>query len=429
MEGLDINNVFGREQLEHELGQEIARIWENPKDIRMSKGIFVTGPAGCGKTTFVLSALERLGYDAMTIDAGDVRNKEMMARLASGNIAERSVLSMFHGPGRPVVIVLDDIDCLSAGGGDKGASGVLVKLIRPQKSRRQIGHPRVSNPVICIGSDSQDKKTREIVAACAAQISLSAPSVSEMDAWIQYKLPDISPSSRMSIVDFANGDLHQLQLACSLVEDGDVQECVVECISKIPYLDPSEDSRQLATRMLKYSCSIEQHARHVSEADRTILGLSLHENIPRVLRDCLSPSYLNIAVLFSDADCLDRTGFQNQVPQLSELSSIIKNIWTTCILQSSALDRKTLDRVLSDIRFTRVLTKYSSEYNNMKFIQTLCTRTGLEKKDLFRVWRTTPAKKFKEDEELGYLAMTPLELNRLGRYFDFPVLVDETGSL
>ena len=425
MEGLDINNIFGREQLENELGQEIARIRENPTDLRLSKGVFVTGPAGCGKTTFVLNALERLGYDAMVIDAGDVRNKECMEGLASGNIAERSVLSMFHGPGRPVVIVLDDIDCLSAGGGDKGASGVLVKQIRPQKSRRQIGHVRVSNPVVCVGCDSTDKKTREIVAACAARISLSAPTLEEVDMFIRQKLPALSPGDRARVAAFANGDMHQLHIACSLVACRDAS--IVGCISKTPCLDASEDSRGLAAMMLRTGCSVEQHARRICEVDRTILGLSLHENIPRVLGDCLSPAYLHIAILFADADCLDRTGFQNQVPQLGELSSIIKNIWTTCLLRSSVPNKKSFSHVLDDIRFTRVLTKYSSEYNNMKFIQTLCTRTGLVKEDLFRVWRTMPMDKTKENG-FGSVTMTPLEISRLGRYFDFPVLGDGGDS-
>jgi hypothetical protein len=175
--------------------------------------------------------------------------------------------------------------------------------------------------------------------------------------------------------------------------------------------------------MMRAGCGLEQHVRHICEVDRTILGLSLHENIPRVLRDCLTPAYLRIATLFSDADCLDRTGFQNQVPQLGELSSIIKNLWTTCLLRNSVPDQKVFAHVLNDVRFTRVLTKYSSEYNNMKFIQTLCTRTGLEKEDLFRVWRTMPIDKTKENG-FGSVAMTPLEISRLGRYFDFPVLGD-----
>jgi hypothetical protein len=35
------------------------------------------------------------------------------------------------------------------------------------------------------------------------------------------------------------------------------------------------------------------------------------------------------------------------------------------------------------VRFTKVLTKYSTEYNNTLFIQMMCQKFGMDKKDLF----------------------------------------------
>ena len=40
-------------------------------------------------------------------------------------------------------------------------------------------------------------------------------------------------------------------------------------------------------------------------------------------------------------------------------------------------------RKMSLIRFTKVLTKYSTEYNNIVFIQSLCNKLSLDKNDLF----------------------------------------------
>ena len=37
----------------------------------------------------------------------------------------------------------------------------------------------------------------------------------------------------------------------------------------------------------------------------------------------------------------------------------------------------------SDVRFTKVLTKYSTEYNNSLFFQNLCKQLNMDKKDLF----------------------------------------------
>lgn len=44
---------------------------------------------------------------------------------------------------------------------------------------------------------------------------------------------------------------------------------------------------------------------------------------------------------------------------------------------------KTNDILPTEIRFTKVLTKYSTEYNNSLFIQKLCQKLGMDKKDLF----------------------------------------------
>jgi len=36
-----------------------------------------------------------------------------------------------------------------------------------------------------------------------------------------------------------------------------------------------------------------------------------------------------------------------------------------------------------EVRFTKVLTKYSTEYNNSLFIQNLCQKLNMDKKDIF----------------------------------------------
>jgi hypothetical protein len=38
---------------------------------------------------------------------------------------------------------------------------------------------------------------------------------------------------------------------------------------------------------------------------------------------------------------------------------------------------------LTDVRFTKVLTKYSTEYNNTEFIYDMCQKLDMDKKDMF----------------------------------------------
>lgn len=423
MEGLDLSKAFKLETLEKDLGRAVHNIRQNPGDHLLSKGVFVSGKPGCGKTTFVLNAVRKMGYDAMVIGSGDVRNKETIESLADGNVAERSVISMFKGASRPVVIVLDDVDCLSAGGVDKGSSSVLVKLIRPQKNRRHIGNKRISHPVICIGSCAQDKKTRELAAACGTFLSVPTPSTAAMLAFLDATSTQDLSGAAPTLIKFAAGNMHQLCIARDMLEAGGGP--VLGCIKSAAAAGDGGDSRELTANMIQTGCTVRDHDRVVPESDRAILGLSLHENIPRVHPSPCPRYYLQMTTLFSDADCLDRAGFQNQVAQLSELSSILKNVCTTHALRHTAKRGPVCPP--RDTRFTRVLTKYSLEYSNMKFIQSMCSRMGLSKKDLHNVWKRSLAA---SDGGTAFddLGLTQLELNRLGRYFDFPDLGDAAGS-
>ena len=78
------------------------------------------------------------------------------------------------------------------------------------------------------------------------------------------------------------------------------------------------------------------------------------------------------------ADYIDRITFQKQIWQFNEMSSLIKTF------KNSKMYHKTQPHLEynSDVRFTKVLTKYSTEYNNYLFIQKLCQKLGMDKKDL-----------------------------------------------
>ena len=76
----------------------------------------------------------------------------------------------------------------------------------------------------------------------------------------------------------------------------------------------------------------------------------------------------------------------------------------------------------SEIIFTKVLTKYSTEYNNTIFIQALCNKLMMDKKDLFSFFLHLKKNKTVEDIYELFLKenydITKLDIARLYRYLD-----------
>ena len=76
----------------------------------------------------------------------------------------------------------------------------------------------------------------------------------------------------------------------------------------------------------------------------------------------------------------------------------------------------------SELRFTKVLTKYSTEYNNTIFIQSLCSLLGMDKKDALGFF--LHLKIVNEEDETQILKLlepfgvTKLDVNRIYRYLD-----------
>lgn len=94
------------------------------------------------------------------------------------------------------------------------------------------------------------------------------------------------------------------------------------------------------------------------------------------------------------------------------MSFILKTFYTNYIFKQENHYK------INDIRFTKVLTKYSTEYNNTVFIQRICCELGMDKKDMFTYM--IQLRKQSESEILQHLnhCITLLDLNRLYRYID-----------
>ena len=150
----------------------------------------------------------------------------------------------------------------------------------------------------------------------------------------------------------------------------------------------------------------------MSETDRTSVGLLFHENLIDVLTGEDEDTYLKCLRNFCYADRIDRATFQKQIWSFNEMSSLIKTMYNQHIVHSLA--SRTRPPYGKVPRFTKVLTKYSTEYNNSVFISGLCQKTGLDVKDLFDYF----ASRGQEDSQdiaatLGEYEITKLDVNRI----------------
>jgi len=185
------------------------------------------------------------------------------------------------------------------------------------------------------------------------------------------------------------------------------------------YTNIHEDTKCIAKRIINSTNCFHYHA-SINDTDRTILALLWHENIIDVLQKmtkhtCIS-LYTSLLHEVCFADYIDRITFQKQLWLFNEMSFLLKMFYTNYLFQ--AVNREKYK--VSDIRFTKILTKYSTEYNNISFIQKMCSELSMDKRDLFsymhllKTTHTEPqiAQLFEHTE------ITLLDVQRFYRYID-----------
>ena len=118
------------------------------------------------------------------------------------------------------------------------------------------------------------------------------------------------------------------------------------------------------------------------------------------------------------ADYIDRVTFQKQIWQFNEMSSLIKTMKSNYDFHNFIKDDKIKK---NEIRFTKVLTKYSTEYNNMMFIMKLCQQLQIDKKDLFVLFNYLKGMNISEEELCELFEnydICKLDIKRIIRYVD-----------
>jgi hypothetical protein len=443
-EPLNYNEVLGRDDIVAGVAAALNDFQTKKGDLTIRRGIYLYGNPGVGKTEFVVQLLKSLNYDMVKYDAGDIRNKSIIDLITKHNMSEHSVLSMFQRKPKRIAIVMDEIDGMN--NGDKGGINALIKLMRPKKTKKQRLEDVTMNPIICIGNYHMDKKIRELMKVCVT-FEIKMPTLDQVGVILKSVLHSQDPPLHKNVSRFIQGDLRKISIISGILNNGSGpgsgsgSDCHANALIQTIFQPKTsnEDSKTIVKKIINAPCKLTEHSALMNETDRTIVGLLWHENVVDALAKL--PCQRDAFTFYKDAldnicfaDYIDRITFQKQIWQFNEMSSLIKTFHNNKMYHERFLNRPKFNP--PEVRFTKVLTKYSTEYNNSLFIQMMCQKFGMDKKDLFAFFLNAFAMKneingkndannannanndAQMEDIIEEFEITKLDIQRMQRYLD-----------
>jgi len=423
MEQLNINKLLNRKNQEKILMEYLNYFEDNKKLLSINRGVYIYGSPGTGKTYFVNEILKKMDYDIIKYDAGDVRNKSIIETITKHNMSDTNILSLFNKKKKKIAIIMDEIDGMN--NGDKGGINSLIRLIRAKKTKKQRKEEITMIPIICIGNYRIDKKIKELMKSCNC-IELKTPDKKQIESILNLLMSNFDKSLKDNIINFIQGDLRKLESTYNIYKEHQniLQTQIIQNLFQSKRY--GDDTKKITKKLLNNFYDIDKHNMLMNETDRTSTGLLFHENIIDVLSNVNSKDSINIYIEllnnFCFGDYIDRITFQKQIWIFNEMGSLIKTFYNNHLFHTKLKEINYTPNFQKDIRFTKVLTKYSTEYNNSIFIQNLCKQLYMNTKDLFSYFydlrNTNTIEEIISLFENENYEINKLDINRIYRFID-----------
>lgn len=433
VENLDWNKMLNRTSQVEEIKTFLKGI--DISNIHSKRGIYLYGNSGIGKTIFMKNILKEMDYNIIYYDIGDIKNKSILDEILNNNISTNSVISMFHKKPKKNIIFIDEIDAMNTG--DKSGLNTLIKLIRPKKTKKQKMEKISLIPIVFIGNYYIDKKIKELIKVCHT-VELKTPTNKEICTLLEYFISKTSFRNNDSsyqlymgdMIQFIQNDFRKLTMIIDIFQNEKFKNHPIYDILKHIFCLKSynENSKETVRNLMIDLHPIQEHIVVLNETERTIIGLLWHENVVNSLEnqkiEMAIPFYLKQLENMCFSDYIDKITFQNQIWQFNEMSSLIKTFYNHKLYHDNLSQFKnvyTRENKDMEIRFTKVLTKYSTEYNNFLFIQYLCNQLSMDKKDLITYF-TELKEKYEDFNEVLPLfenyEISKLNIQRIYRFLE-----------
>ena len=221
------------------------------------------------------------------------------------------------------------------------------------------------------------------------------------------------------IINYVDCDLRKLKVIYNLYEKQNNFNFFKEYIIK--HLIYKDNTKNIVYDLFNHNYSMDKHKEIINEQDRTVVALLWHENVIDILEKLPTSQKLKVYNEFLKnicfSDFIDRLTFQKQIWQFTEYSSLIKTFYNNYLLHKNKISNKKINT----IRFTKVLTKYSTEYNNSIFIQDLCKKLYLDVKDMLFFFKYN-------DLNLENHDISQLDINRIKKFIEILELPFSTST-
>ena len=383
------DDILDRNKITEKIINILNNFEENKSNLKIKRGIYLYGDTGIGKSKYINDLLIKLDYDIINYNSGDVRNKSVIEEITKYNSSDKNVLSYFSKNKKPkkIVIIMDEIDGMN--NGDKGGLNSLIKLIRPKKTKNQKLEQICNIPIICIGSYDIDKKINELKKV-SHDLEITKPTNEQIKSILNKYTNNLSKEIIDTIIKYVNCNLNKITSILNIYNNNpsSFHNYIINIMNFMISKESHKNTKHICYNLLINKYDISKH-NIIHETDRTIISLLYHENIVDILdkynKNISVNVYLKILNNFSYFDFIDRITFQKQIWKFNEMSSLMKLFYSNKImndLYTSNNKNFNLNKIISNIRFTKILTKYSTEYNNFIFIKKICYILNLDKDNL-----------------------------------------------
>lgn len=406
MEEIDIDTILERNTIKEKIYDFLDNYDETTKS-----GIYLYGESSIGKTLFIKNLLKEK-YSILYLDSLDLRNKNKIENFKVNNMSQNTIMNSFNKKKKKIVIVIDDIETMNTG--DKGGINALAKMVK--KKKKGNNKDKLINPIICINNYFTDKKINDL-RKNLLNYELDKPTEKQMYNICKELFKGMSNNDTCSLVKNINGNLNRVNLHLKNYE------IFGKYIPLITY-DKNNTFYKVTEISLTENMNINNYSSIIKETDKTSISLLFHENVIDIFNLDDNKLYLELLDNICYGDYIDRQIFQHQLWEFNDISFIIKLIFNNNILLD--VKKNTKEKVkLENIRFTKVLTKYSTEYSNKNFINYLCQMFNIDKKDVYLLFNIINEKLKTNDEIIKFFSnyeMKPLEIKRMYKFLDIELL-------